>query len=108
MILAYIKVKCKVKLSRYRHVGAKRERRYSSYSFMTSALEGGEWPVSRPGRGLPPGMDSVTHWTGVCVGLRAGLDTEARGKIIFPCRGSNPGRSVCSEALITFLNVSEE
>jgi hypothetical protein len=31
------------------------ERRYSSYSFLTSALEGGEWSASRPGRALPPG-----------------------------------------------------
>jgi hypothetical protein len=31
------------------------ERRCSSYSFLTSALEGGEWSASRPGRALPPG-----------------------------------------------------
>jgi hypothetical protein len=30
------------------------ERRYSSYSFLTSALEGGEWSATRPGRALPP------------------------------------------------------
>jgi hypothetical protein len=29
--------------------------RYSSYSFMTSAQDGGEWSASRPGRVLPPG-----------------------------------------------------
>jgi hypothetical protein len=31
------------------------ERRYSFYSFLTSALDGGEWSASRPGRTLPPG-----------------------------------------------------
>jgi hypothetical protein len=31
------------------------ERRYSSYSFSTSALDGGEWSASRPGRALLPG-----------------------------------------------------
>jgi len=31
------------------------ERRYSSYSFSTSALDGGEWSASRPGHALPPG-----------------------------------------------------
>jgi hypothetical protein len=32
--------------------------RYSSYcSFLTSALEGGEWSASRPGRALPPGKE---------------------------------------------------
>jgi hypothetical protein len=30
------------------------EREYSSYSFTTSALDGGEWSASRPGRALPP------------------------------------------------------
>jgi hypothetical protein len=34
------------------------ERRYSSYSFSTSALDGGEWSASRPGRALPPGKGS--------------------------------------------------
>jgi hypothetical protein len=28
------------------------------------------------------------------VGLRAGLDAEARGKILYLCWGSNPGRPV--------------
>jgi hypothetical protein len=32
-----------------------RERRYNSYSFTTSALGGGQWSVSRPGRALTPG-----------------------------------------------------
>jgi hypothetical protein len=38
-----------------RHGGAWGERRYSSYSFLTSAVDGGEWSASRPGRALPPG-----------------------------------------------------
>jgi hypothetical protein len=31
------------------------ERRYSSYSFVTSALEAGEWSASRPCGALPEG-----------------------------------------------------
>jgi hypothetical protein len=31
------------------------ERRYSSYSFTTSALDGSDWSASRQGRALPPG-----------------------------------------------------
>jgi hypothetical protein len=31
------------------------ERRYSSYSFLTSALDGGEWSASLPGRVFAPG-----------------------------------------------------
>jgi hypothetical protein len=33
------------------------ERKYSSYSFLTSALDRGEWLASRPGRALPQGKD---------------------------------------------------
>jgi hypothetical protein len=38
----------------WRHMG---ERRYSSYSFLTSAIYEGEWTTSRPGRVLPPGKE---------------------------------------------------
>jgi hypothetical protein len=41
-----------------------------------------------------------THYTGVWVGLRAGLDTKAKGKILCLCQGSNPGRPFCSQALL--------
>jgi hypothetical protein len=41
------------------------ERRYRSYSFLTSALDGDEWSASRPGRGLPPvpiGQEAESGW----------------------------------------------
>jgi hypothetical protein len=38
-----------------RHEGAWGERKYSSNSFLTSALERGECSASRPGRALAPG-----------------------------------------------------
>jgi hypothetical protein len=41
------------------------------------------------------------HCTGGWVGFRAGLDTEARGKINYLYRGSNPGRPVCIQTLLT-------
>jgi hypothetical protein len=34
--------------------GVKGERKYSSYSFLTPALDGGEWSASHPGRSSPP------------------------------------------------------
>jgi hypothetical protein len=40
-----------------------------------------------------------THCKGGWVGPRAGLDTEDRGKILCPCRGSNPGRLVRIQTL---------
>jgi hypothetical protein len=35
-----------------------------------------------------------TQWIGGWVGLRAGLDTNAIGKILYFCRGSNPGQTL--------------
>jgi hypothetical protein len=50
-----ILIKSRVKPSRYTPWRRLGERRYSSYSFTTSALDGGEWSASRPDRALPPG-----------------------------------------------------
>jgi hypothetical protein len=72
---------------------------YSSYSFLTSALDEGEWSASRPSRSLRPGKDPGTHWIGGWVRLRAGLDAEATGKVLCLCRVSSPGRPVCSQTL---------
>jgi hypothetical protein len=69
------------------YAGAKGERKYSSYSFFTSALDGGEWSASCFGHALPLGKDPQ-YPLDRRVGLRAGLDTEARGKILCLCQGS--------------------
>jgi hypothetical protein len=82
------------KQSRYTPWRRLGERRYSSYSFTTSALDGGEWSASRTGRFTPGERTPGTHCTGGWVGPRAVLDTEDRGKILCPCWGSNPDRSV--------------
>jgi hypothetical protein len=44
-------------------------------------------PRFTPGERTPD-----THWIEGWVGPRAGLDAEARRKILCPCRGSNPDR----------------
>jgi hypothetical protein len=51
-------------------------------------------PCFTPGERIPG-----THCTGGWVGPRAGLDAEARGKILCLCRESNPGRPVRSQTL---------
>jgi hypothetical protein len=83
-----------------RHGGAWGERRYSSYSFFTSALDGGEWSASRPGRALPPGeRTSGAHWTGGWVGPSADVDTKNRRKILLPLpriEPRSPRRPVCN------------
>jgi hypothetical protein len=42
---------------------------------LTSALDGGEWLSSRPGRFTSGEIAPGTHWIGGWVGPRAGLDT---------------------------------
>jgi hypothetical protein len=84
-----------LKLSHYTPRRRLGERRYNSYSFSTSALDGGEWSASRLGRALAPGKEPPgNHWTRSWVGPRAGLDTEARGKILCLCRALNLDRPV--------------
>jgi hypothetical protein len=49
------------------------------YTFLTSALDGGEWSASQPGRFTPNERAPGTHCIGGWVGPRAVLDT-----VIFP------------------------
>jgi hypothetical protein len=49
-----------------------------------------------------------THWIGCCIGLRAGLDTEARGKILSPLPRielRSPGRAVSIIIIIVVVVV---
>jgi hypothetical protein len=89
----------KVKLSRYRHAGAKWERRHSSYSFITSTLDRMSCQRHALAALYPRVKTLAIHWIGIWVGLRAGLDTGARGKILFPFQVTNPGRPVGSQTL---------
>jgi hypothetical protein len=84
-----------VKLSRYGHADAKGVRKCSSYSFLTSALDGGEWSTSCPGHTLTRGKDPPLP---IYNGYEAGWAwTEAKGKIFCLCQGSNHSRPVCSK-----------
>jgi hypothetical protein len=87
-------VKNRLKLSRCTPRRRLGERRYSS-SFSTSALDGGEWSASRPGRALPP-----VKGPPVPIVQEAGWAPEPvwtqrlEEKSFCPCRGSNPDRPV--------------
>jgi hypothetical protein len=50
--------------------------------FLTSALVGGEWSTSRPGRFTPGERAPGNHWIGGCVDLRAGLDDLEKRKFL--------------------------
>jgi hypothetical protein len=58
------------------------------------ALEGAECLAARLSR-----IYSFTQFTGGWVGPRADLDTQTTGKILFLCRGLNPGRPARSQTL---------
>jgi hypothetical protein len=63
---------------------------YSSIHSLTSALDGGEWSASRPGRFTPREGAPGTRWIGDWVGTRAVLDAVLKRKIPNPRRKSNP------------------
>jgi hypothetical protein len=63
-------------------------------SFLTSALNGVSVLLHSLAALCPEERTTGTHWTGGCVGLNAGLDTDARGKILCLCQRSNPGHLV--------------
>jgi hypothetical protein len=44
------------------------------HALLTSALDGGEWPASRPGHFNPGEKGPGTHLKGGWVGPKAGLD----------------------------------
>jgi hypothetical protein len=61
---------------------------------MTSALDGVNGQRHAPVELYPRERSPGTHWIGGWVGLRADVDTEARGKFFRFCRGSNLDRAV--------------
>jgi hypothetical protein len=65
---------------------------YRSTFFLTSALVGGKWSASRPGRFTPGERTPSTNWIGGQVGPRASLDDVE--KILDPYWDSNSDPSV--------------
>jgi hypothetical protein len=70
-----------------------------SHIFLTSALAGGEWSASRPGRFNPGKRAPGTHWIGDWVDPRASLDDVE--KILDPTGNRTPplGRPARSQSL---------
>jgi hypothetical protein len=94
-LLFYIHGQGKVKLSLCFnwapcHGGVLGEWIYSSIHSLTSALDGGEWSASRPGRFTSRERTPVTHCIGGWVGPRAVLDAVVKRKIPSPRRKSKP------------------
>jgi hypothetical protein len=70
--------------------------------FLTSALFGGDWSASRPGRFIREERAPGTHWVGGWVGPRAGLDdSPARSQSLYRLR--YPGSSLTTILLMNYL-----
>jgi hypothetical protein len=72
-----------------RHEGVLGEWRYNSTHSLISALDGGEWSASRPGRSTPRERAPGTYWIGGWVYLRAVLEAVVK-RIPSSLRESNP------------------
>jgi hypothetical protein len=75
------------------------ERRYSSYSFLTSALDGSQWSASRPGRALPPGKEPPVPIVQEAGWAPEPVWTQRLEEKSCLCRRSNQGRPVRSQSL---------
>jgi hypothetical protein len=63
-------------------------------SFLTSALDGGEWSTSRPCRFNPGETDPGSYWTRRWLGPRIGMDVMENRKISCSYPESNLDSSV--------------
>jgi hypothetical protein len=73
------------------------------HSFSASALDGGEWSASRPGRFAPGEITQNTHWIGGWVGPRAGPDAVAKRKVPVPAQKPNCGDTTRSPIIIIVI-----
>jgi hypothetical protein len=81
-------------------------RRYSSYPFMTSALDG-EWSASRPGRALPPGKGPPVPIVQEAMWAPEPVWTQRLGeKSSCLCRRSNLDRPVL-QSVVTDIALTE-
>jgi hypothetical protein len=67
---------------------------YEGARWETSALDGGEWSASCPGRALPPGKEPPVSIVEAGRAPEPVWTYEVRGKILCLCWGSNLDRSV--------------
>jgi hypothetical protein len=89
----------KVKLPYYTPWRRLGERRYSPYSFLTSALDRGVWSASRPGRALPPRKGPPVPIRQEVGWAPEPVWTQRLEKNPLPLSGIEPGHPVRSQPL---------
>jgi hypothetical protein len=90
-LLPSLPVKLKIKALPPRHAG----------TILVLGTRWGEWSASLHPRSYltPEDKTQCTHCIGGWLGIRAIIETEARGKILCLCRGSKPGCPFCRQTL---------
>jgi len=78
---------------------------YSFTHSLNSALDGGEWSASRPGRFAPREKAPGTHWIGGWVGPSVVLDAVVKRKIPRPRRESNPSVKDAVDASVAGISL---
>jgi hypothetical protein len=58
--------------------------------FLTLALDGCEWSVSRPGCFIPREIAAGTHWVGGWVGPRTGMNAVEKREYLDPTGNRTP------------------
>jgi len=69
------------------------------HTFLSLALDRGEWSASRPGSFNPRERAPGTHWIGGWVGPRAGLNAVVKWKISSPAEAQTLDHPAHSTAL---------
>jgi hypothetical protein len=72
---------------------------------LTSALDGGEWSASHPGRFTPRERTPGTHWIGGWVDPRAVLDAVVKKKIPSPRRESKPRTPIVAYKMSYYFHI---
>jgi hypothetical protein len=74
------------------------------HAYLTSALDGGKWSASLPGRFTPKERAPGTHWIWGRVNPRAVLDAVVKRKIPSPRRESNPSTPIVQPVAQRYTN----
>jgi hypothetical protein len=77
-------------------------------TFLTLALDGGEWPNSRSGRFTSGERALIVYCTGGYVGPRASLDAVGKERTLSSACNRNPGRLICNLVTVPTEQPSSE
>jgi hypothetical protein len=85
-----VKVKLPLRLTKHHILKTYGRVEVQLHAFLTSALDGGEWSRSRPGRFIPGERASDINWIGVWVSPRSSLERWRAEKFSVPDRKRTP------------------